>query len=129
MTLPETGHPFLLLKIKIRIKELVTIQWELLTGVLIRTAHPMPDGTKVALGTVLWRWIPGRRRILRGMTVEISVPFLEEQSAWSVLKEFADEIRKTPTEYLWDTEKVRIIQEGIMYLMQHLEGGLRPVSP
>jgi hypothetical protein len=129
MTLPDTGHPFLLCKIKIHIKELKTIRWELLTGVLIRTARRMPDGSNLALGTVHWRMTPGRRRILKGMTVELSVPFHEGQSAWSVLKGMANDIAKIPTSYLWDQEKLRIIQEGINFLMPYLEGRLRQVNP
>jgi hypothetical protein len=129
MTLPETGHPFLLYKIKIRIKELVTIRWELLSGVLIRTVHHMPDGSNLALGFVHWRMTPGRRRILKGMTVDISVPFHEGQSAWTVLKGMADYIRETPTSYLWEGEKRRVIEAGIRFLMPYLQNRLRPVEP
>jgi hypothetical protein len=89
----------------------------------------MPDGSNLALGTVHWRMIPGRRRILKRMTVDISVPFHEGQSAWTVLKGMRDYIMETPTSYLWEGEKLRIIQEGISFLMPYLQGRLRQVNP
>jgi hypothetical protein len=129
MTLPETGHPFLLCKIKIRIKELATIQWELLTGVLIRTVRLMPDGTRLVPGTIHWQMIPGCQRTLKGMTVELSIPFHAGESAWTVLSKMAEQIWITPTSYLWEEEKLRIIEAGIQFLMPYLADRLRPVSP
>jgi hypothetical protein len=89
----------------------------------------MPDGSNLVLGIVHWQMIPGRRRTLKGMTVEISVPFHGGQSAWSVLHEMAEGIWTTPTSYLWEGEKLRIIQEGITFLMPYLQDRLRQVNP
>jgi hypothetical protein len=63
------------------------------------------------------------------MTVELFVPFHAGETAWRVLAKMAEEVWTTPTSYLWDDEKVRIIDAGIKFLMPYLADRLRPVNP
>jgi hypothetical protein len=63
------------------------------------------------------------------MMVELFVPFHAGETAWRVLAKMAEEVRTTPTSYLWDDEKRRIIEAGIQFLMPYLVDRLQPVNP